>query len=503
MGRPERQVVDVAIVGCGPVGALLANLLGQCGVSVCVFDRATAAYTLPRAIHFDDEVMRVLQSVGLAEAMEPKLHVSPGMKFVDAHGRLLLDWSRPQVVGPQGWLPSYRFHQPELEGALRNGLERFPMVELRTGCEILSLEEAPEAVTLHLRSDDGEQPDPIRARYVVGCDGAKSLVRRTMGVEFQDFGFNERWLVVDTILRRPRPELGDHSVQHCDPQRPATYVRGTGERRRWELKVNDREDEASLTRPNRLRELLSPWVADDDITVERAVIYTFNSALAPIWRRGRVMIAGDAAHLTPPFLGQGMCAGIRDVSNLAWKLAAVVQHRAPAELLETYGAERGPHVRAYIELAITLGGLINAKAMEAAVPRAVLDGGEPVRMTSIKPRLGPGLAAAGDGPQGSLSPQPTLSDGIRLDDRVGYGWALLLHPDSDGLANPTVSAWIDAAGATVVRDCVLRAWLDSVGAMAALIRPDRYVLGTASTAAELAAIVKTIKQETGEIACSM
>ena len=362
---PEK--VDVALIGCGPVGAMLANLLGLCGVSVCVLDRAEAVYPLPRAIHFDDEVMRVLQGAGIADAIGPRLLASPGMKFVDAQGRLLIDWSRPAVIGPQGWFPSYRFHQPELEGAMRTGLERFAHVTLRSGCAAVELEPRPGSIVVRTQPVHGA-PGVVEARYVVGCDGAGSFVRRMMGVGLDDLGFNERWLVVDTILRRPRPDLGDHSVQYCNPQRPATYVRGTGDRRRWELAVLPGEDEAMLTQPEQLRRLLAPWVQEGDVTVERAVLYTFGSALAPTWRRGRLLIAGDAAHLTPPFLGQGMCAGIRDAANLAWKLAAVLQGRAGEDLLDSYGAERAPHVREYIELAIRIGGLINATAMEAALP---------------------------------------------------------------------------------------------------------------------------------------
>jgi 3-(3-hydroxy-phenyl)propionate hydroxylase len=481
MQTAGRNDVDVAIIGCGPVGAMLANFLGLCGISVCVLDREVAVYPLPRAIHFDDEVMRVLQTAGLADRVAPTLLVSPGMKFVDAQGRLLIDWSRPAVIGPQGWFPSYRFHQPELEQALRAGLERFAHVTLHGGCTAVGLEERPSSVLVRTQLVDGA-PGAIEARFVVGCDGAGSFVRRMMGVGLDDLGFNERWLVVDATLRRPRPDLGDHSVQYCNPQRPATYVRGVGDRRRWEFAVLPGEDEAMLTRPERLRGLLAPWVQDGDVRIERAVVYTFRSALAPEWRRGRLLIAGDAAHLTPPFLGQGMCAGIRDAANLAWKLAAVVQGRVSEDLLDNYGAERAPHVREYIELAIRVGGLINATAMEAAVPRSVLDGGQPLRMTSLKPRLG-----GTEGAEGTLSPQPALSDGMRLDDRVGYGWAILLKPGTQRRLDPVAAAWAAANRATIVDDPAVCAWLDELGVEAVVLRPDRYVHVAAATLADLGA----------------
>ena len=204
----------------------------------------------------------------------------------------------------------------------------------------------------------------------------------------EDLGFHERWLVVDALLRRPRPDLGDWSVQYCSKQRPTTYVRGTGDRRRWEIAVLPDEDECTITQRAKVLELLKPWVTPEEIDLERAALYTFHSAIAPHWRSGRLLIAGDAAHLTPPFLGQGLCAGMRDAGNLAWKLARVLRGQNHDSLLDTYQSERAPHVREYIELAVRLGGLINTKAMQAAVPGSVLDGGEAAQMTSIKPRLG-------------------------------------------------------------------------------------------------------------------
>jgi len=245
----------------------------------------------------------------------------------------------------------------------------------------------------------------------------------------EDLGFHERWLVVDALLRRPRPDLGDWSVQYCRKQRPTTYVRGTGHRRRWEIAVLPGEDEATITQSAQVLELLKPWVSPEEIDIERAALYTFHSALASRWRSGRLLIAGDAAHLTPPFLGQGLCAGMRDAGNLAWKLARVLRGQNNDLLLDTYQSERAPHVREYIELAVRLGGLINTKAMEAAVPGSVLNGGEAARMTSIKPRLGPGLAAGCNGPANDIAPQPQLTDGVRLDDRVGYRFAALLESD--------------------------------------------------------------------------
>ncbi len=224
---------DVVIVGCGPVGATLANLLGQSGISTLVLEREEAAYQLPRAVHFDDECMRVFETIGLAEAIEPTVHVSVGMRFVDAAGQPLLSWPRPQARTPTGWHASYRFHQPDLENILRAGLGRYTCVATRTRIEALAADEDRGGVTIRAENLTTGKLERIRARYVVGCDGARSIIRRKIGETPDDLRFDERWMVVDVLLRHPKPELGDWSVQYCDPARPATYVRGTGNRRRW------------------------------------------------------------------------------------------------------------------------------------------------------------------------------------------------------------------------------------------------------------------------------
>ncbi len=489
----QTHETDVVIVGCGPAGAMLANLLGLQGISTLVLEREAAIYNLPRAVHFCDEVMRLVQTVGLAEAVQPLVHVSPGMKFVDDTGRLLLDWPRQQERGPQGWHESYRFHQPEFEHVLRGGLERFPSVALHLRTEVFALDQHPDAVVVRYEDLATGQIANCRARYVVGCDGARSLVRRLMGAPMEDLGFHERWLVVDAMLKRPRPDLGDYSVQYCSKVRPATYIRGTGNRRRWEIAVLPGEDGTTITQPAQVFELLKPWVGPDDVELERAALYTFHSAIAPIWRSGRLLIAGDSVHLTPPFLGQGLCAGMRDAGNLAWKLARVLRGQNDDTLLDTYQTERAPHVREYIELAVRLGGLINTKAMEAAVPRSVLEDGECARMASIKPRLGTG-AGGWNGFAGQLAPQPQLTGGIRLDDRVGYRFAAMFQPEfAASLPGEMFGHLADREIIVVADDAPEpRAWLQAAGAPAILVRPDRYVLGEAHSRQELSALVAAV-----------
>jgi 3-(3-hydroxy-phenyl)propionate hydroxylase len=256
------------------------------------------------------------------------------------------------------------------------------------------------------------------------------------------------------------PEHGDWSLQHCNPARPATYVKGIGQRRRWEIMQLPTDDPDTFATEENVWRLLRPWISPADASIERAVPYMFHAVLARQWRRGRLLLAGDAAHLTPPFLGQGMCAGIRDAANLAWKLAEVVNGRAPETLLDSYGAERAPHVREYIELAVRLGGLIMALRPGMADPL------QPQVLATPRPRLGGGAFDDAEPAAGYPAPQPVLADGRRLDDAIGYRHALLLHPDAEPVARDD---------AVVVQDTALRPWLDAIGARAALVRPDRYV----------------------------
>lgn len=477
---------DVAIVGYGPTGATLANLLAKCGVKVAVIERETVMYHLPRAVHFDGETMRVFQSAGIADDLNCKVRVNPGMKFVDPDGTLLLDWPRPQETGPQGWYASYRLHQPDLEQLLRDKLTTRAGTEVLTSTEVLSVQEDKDGVTLRCHNTHDETRVSVRATYVVGCDGARSLVRRAIGAGMEDLGFDERWLVVDLLLKRDRPDLGDHSVQFCDSIRPMTYCRSPGIRRRWEITVLKDETDDEVTQEMRIWQFLAPWIGPKDAELERSAVYTFRSAVAQSWRKDRLLIAGDAAHLTPPFMGQGMCAGIRDASNLAWKLALVVKGQARADLLDSYQSERAPNARAFIETAMRLGGLINALDRESALKQADQNPTGGARMASIAPPLGasdlPGLVDRATPHQGHLFNQPMLGDGTLLDDVVGYGPALVLRKPLP----EDVSSVVPVLDGETYPNLIIA--LDELATNAVLIRPDKYIAASAITPKEIAAL---------------
>lgn len=428
----------VCIVGAGPVGLTLALLLNRYGVAATVVEKQAEPYPLPRAVHFDGEAMRVFQAAGVAKALEAETHVSPGMLFKNAAGEVLVDWSRAQEIGDTAWHESYRCHQPSVEAVLREAC-RAAGVNLLEGVSVVGFSQNEDLVQVVLGNGEG-----IECGYLVGCDGANSLVRKALGIELEDLGFEEPWLVVDLVLKHPRPDLGDYSVQYCDPDAPATYVRGVGDRRRWEIRLTSDQvpDEADVW------ERLSRWITPRDARLERSAVYTFRSVLAERWREGRVFLAGDAAHQMPPFMGQGMCCGIRDAANLAWKLAQALQ--GGDDVLATYETERSPHLRAFVELSVNLGRLINATG-HGAVPEGP--------MKSIWPALGPGLGAR-DAVAGRLAPQVFMNN-ERSDDVAGpWAYALTRGNEVPGLPNV-----VDTGG-----------WLEAHGLMAVVVRPDGYVL---------------------------
>jgi 3-(3-hydroxy-phenyl)propionate hydroxylase len=482
----ENTLHDVAIIGLGPCGASLANLLGQQGLKVLVIEKEGEIFPLPRAIHFDGECMRAFQAMGIVDRLYPTLLVSPGMKFVDAAGRVLIDYSRSKELGPQGWHPSYRFHQPQLEEALRSRMREHETVQIRLRHDVFSIEPKDDRVVLRVEDMRGGRLKKAQARYVVGCDGARSLVRRFMGTELDDMNSHERWLVLDVLLNRERPDLGDHSIQYCDPVRPSTYVRGVGNRRRWELMLMPGDDPISIVRPESVWALLARWVTPEDGVIERPAVYTFHSVVARGWRRDRLLIAGDAAHQTPPFMGQGMCAGIRDAFNLAWKLAAVVKGQLPPSLLDTYESERSPHVREFIETTVRLGGVIQATDETFARERDARMSANPEVIKTPQPVLGPGWHEGGN-VAGRVAPQPMLDNGTRFDDGLGDRFALIATPEA---LEACAVLGHERLVVREARDAAVKQWLSDLGCVALLLRPDRHVAAVAMQVSDMASLVR-------------
>lgn len=496
------RTYDVAIVGCGPTGAVLANLLGAMGVSVVVFERESTPSPLPRALHFDGEVMRIFQSIGVADRIASVARAgSQGTRFINADGKTLLIRRSFDKPGPQGWAVNWYFHQPELERELRSALDRFPNVELKLRHEVRELVKGADQVSIE--AEDMAAPGVVNrftASYVVGCDGARSLVRRSMNATLEDLGLHQPWLVVDVVVDSDSPRvraLPEHAIQLCDPRRPMSVIYVTGKRRRWEIMVMPGDDVATMTEPDRFWPMLSRWIAPEDGSIERSAVYTFHSLIARGWRDDRLLLAGDSCHQTPPFLGQGMCAGIRDAANLAWKLAWVIKGEARPTLLDTYETERRPHVETFIKLAVELGGIIQTTDPSVAAERdrqfAV---GEPAIFQIPQPQLGAGVRHAGPPPQGNIFPQPRLTSGQLLDDVVGGRFCVICDQALLDEADAAAHALWQRIGAVVLpsdAEPETRVVLAELGVRAVILRPDTYIYGAARDARELARLSRELR----------
>ena len=358
--------------GYGPVGAALAILLAQQGRRVVVLERWAEPYPLPRAVHFDHEAGRILQSCGIGEALAKISEPADIYEFQNAARQPFVRFGRVGT-GLSGWPQSSMFTQPELEALLYARVDELSGIDVRRGVQVVGLDDDGDAVTVHgervdiepdgnggLRTRPAGEAPAVRARYVVGCDGANSTVRNLIGLDMTDRAFFYDWLIVDVIFDEPRT-FDPLNVQICDPARPTTCVSGGPGRRRWEFMALPGESIDQLNDETTAWRLLAPWDANPgNARLERHAVYRFQARWVTQWRRGRVLLAGDAAHQTPPFAGQGLCSGLRDAANLAWKLDLVLAGTSPDSLLDAYGTERAPNMEAVIDLAIEMGKMICA-----------------------------------------------------------------------------------------------------------------------------------------------
>jgi 3-(3-hydroxy-phenyl)propionate hydroxylase len=474
---------DVIVVGCGPCGATLAGLLGQRGVRVLVIEKSRDVFAQPRAAHIDHTGLRTIQQFGFLEAVLPAMIHNQSLDLVNHAHELLMRLPAGQKSVSN--LPtSVYFYQPELDRQLRAAISAIATVDVRLGHEWVSLSQNSDCVDVRFK-DAGGNLATARARWLVGCDGSWSPVRESIGCKLDSLGFDERWLVLDLRLYGTHRLLpSDRAVQVCDPKRPHLTMPISENRQRFEFMLLPGDDADAIALPKSTSGLLASWLQPDTYTVERSAIYTFHGLIADGWRSGRVLIAGDAAHQMPPFLGQGMCSGLRDAANLSWKLAAVIRDGAPESILDTYEAERSPHVRQIIEAAIEFGRLVCiTDPAEAAIrdERFLIDKTIPESIANFSlPRLidGPLVGPGG----GALFVQPEI-DGRRLDDVV-RGRFLVVSRTMRELGQSR-SWWEDTMGAAVIvlethpSEDISR-WMLRFKAGVAVVRPDRYVLATGS-----------------------
>jgi 3-(3-hydroxy-phenyl)propionate hydroxylase len=481
MMRPRPDTVDVLVAGFGPVGAALAGLLGKRGLKVLVLERDHQVFPLPRAAHVDHTGLRTWQELDLLDRLLPAMQANPGLDFLTAHGDLLA-----RIPGDQsstsGLPSSMYFFQPALDRAVREAVSAMPSVTVRLGAEVTGVTSADDHVRVVAATPEGERLD-VAAKWVVACDGAASRIREQIGFDVEDLHFEEPWLVVDLVLDGERAQSG-RAICLCDPRRPTYSIPMPARRHRFEFRLMDGDDPATMLQPSRISQLVGAWFPDRPFEIERTAIYTFHGLVARNWRHQRVFLAGDAAHQMPPFLGQGMCSGLRDAANLAWKLDLVIRGGAADDLLNTYEEERRAHVRSVAESAVRIGRLICTIDPEEAAERdrqMLSDTRPPAqRIAFTLPALRPGSLVRENG--GDLFVQPSGADG-RLDDVIGSRFAVLAR--TPALIGPgPADWWRERMGAFVAAVGQLPAapakgvlsWLDSHDSDVVVVRPDRYVL---------------------------
>ncbi|QIK74718.1 bifunctional 3-(3-hydroxy-phenyl)propionate/3-hydroxycinnamic acid hydroxylase [Nocardioides piscis] len=503
------DIYDVAIVGYGPVGVTAANILGQRGLRVLVAERDANIYDRARAISTDEEVLRIWQRIGLAEHLKTDMLTDRPIDFVDEDGISFLRFTAP--YRGNGHPAQLFIYQPALETALRDGASRFPNVEVFLQHEAVRFSQDDNGVDLTLLDLLADRVKRVRARYIIAADGGSSPTRGQLGISFEGRTYEDRWVVIDTKVKNEWPEV-DRLRFHCNPSRPTVDCPTPLGHHRWEFPVLAGDDEQQLVSQEHIWQLLDDQgIGREHVEILRAVIYSHHVRFAARWRVGRIFLAGDAAHVMPPWIGQGMASGVRDVDNLCWKLADVLSGRLPESVLDTYEIERKPHVRAVTKKAVLAGRLITERRTWLARTRNVAfglaDRVDPVRraignacwvpptayadgflaQAVTRRRLGASTLI------GRLLPQPHVTDErgnrILLDDATGHDWRVLALPQAyhdaswevAGTAHVVVlpAGSAPMPGAVVDDDDVLVPWMRQRSITAIAVRPDGIIFAAA------------------------
>ena len=510
-GRAAGAGYDVAIVGYGPVGAILALQLADAGLRVVVVERSTAVVDLPRAVGFDGESVRAFQRLGFADEITGILQPyreGDEVCFANSNRERLFGQPLPPRE-PGGWRVMSFFDQPELEALLREWVAREPKIDVFLGHEVSGVEQSGQGVTLDAGGPAGATLRLV-ASYLVGCDGASSFVRGAVGVEWESLGYDQDWLVVD-IVQSDAARLPRVTMQICDPERLATYVCVKDPNRRWEFQLRPGETREEMLEPARIQSLLDDWLPREHYELRRAAVYQFHAATASRWREGRVFLAGDAAHQTPPFLGQGLNSGIRDAVSLGWKIPLVLAGVCGDALLDTYEAERDPHAKDLVQWAVAIGQLMETlAAREAGLP----DPHPPPEQATgfgqgrLTPPLRGGVLVAEQVGRtestGEQLAQPTVAtrgcQPCRFDELLGKGFALVARDDAAlGLSESSrhIVKALDVRIVTLDDLEVREGALDRVfeRSPAAVVRPDRFVYGVVEDTWSLDALLSDLAKK--------
>jgi 3-(3-hydroxy-phenyl)propionate hydroxylase len=511
---------SVVICGAGPAGLVLAHLLGQQDVAVVIVEKLATTVAEPRAIAIDGESLRTLQKLGLYEGFESDLLTGIEADYINGDGDVLFHAGQPQRR-PYGFATVNAFDQPTLDHYLAATLAERTSVAIRFGHTLESFTQGESGIQVRCTDDDG-LPLVIEADYLVGCDGGRSTVRSLLGIEMHGESNPQPWLVIDT-----RDPSLDHTLDcrfFCDPGRPGMTIRKRHGERRWEWMLLPGEEREFLLQEDNIRDLIAPFTDIEQVDIYRKRVYDFHAIIAEHWRDGRVFLAGDAAHMTPPFAGQGLNSGFRDVANLSWKLTAVVHGQASDRILDSYELERKEHAWSLIETALQLGQQIQptdpvqaaerdaffaelnkdplaVQAMEDDMFRSILE-----RAIDKGLVLDPGTTSSA----GRLLLQPPLTDTsgatVMLDDHLGSGFSIIGYNCNprDLISRSVITDWQDTGAAVVaiagpersVRGAELRDdtgvfsnWLDRDSPCILLVRPDRFCMA-AATASDADAVLR-------------
>ncbi len=483
--------VPVIIVGAGPTGITAATLLGQYGIPTLVLDRHETVYPLPRAVHADDEIYRILARLGVGDEFAAHRRPAHGLRLLDKDFRVLAELKRSTEPSANGYPQMNMFDQPELEAILRTNLKRYPHVALRGDVEVTSVtQNKPGRVRVSFldRVRGGEQS--VEASYVLGCDGANSVVRASIGSHMYGLPFQQTWVVIDVDTDAELNQWeGCHQL--CSLERAGTYMRVGETRYRWEFRLLDGETAADYQTIDHIEPLIKPWLGDvpaDQLRLVRVTAYTFRAQVASRWRERNVFVLGDAAHLTPPFVGQGMAAGLRDALNLTWKVAGVLGNSLSESVLDSYEQERKAHAAAMILMAVSVGAAMTGGGRLGELVRHVVfprlgNLRLPGTRTSAADGVAPGLHRSAMVVKsrtpgqlaGTLCPNPVLRDGLRLDQVVGNRFALVTSA-ALSLAQETELRRRGAVVVSVGSESPLGRWLKQGRATAAIVRPDGAVM---------------------------
>jgi 2-polyprenyl-6-methoxyphenol hydroxylase-like FAD-dependent oxidoreductase len=511
---------DIAIVGMGPVGCTAALFLANAGLKVAAIERDPEVYALPRAVAMDGEIIRAYQGLDLGQAiadlMQPNLE-DYRAGFANSKREWLFGTPIPDFSN-NAWPPLSLFDQPELDGFLRNSALNHDNVSAYIGYEYLYSQEQSDSLGISLREVDSDSDcnneKTLSATYLLACDGASSGIRRSLNIAWEDLGYDHDWLVVDVIAKDGNT-LNRETLQVCAPERLTTYVCAKDPYRRWEFALKDDETAEYMLQEETIHSLIDPWTPRGTYQIRRSAVYQFHAAIAQQWSQGRIFLLGDAAHQTPPFLGQGMNAGMRDAINISWKLALVLAGEADSNLLQEYQAERAPHARDLVQWAVDFGRLMEGLAASEDAENKGLPPPPTVENTSSgygqgreAPPIRGGVVmldqVSDEGSTGYLFSQPLVKtaehQSLRMDELLGDGFAIVARSGSDLVFNQESQTLISQLGITTLsldKLSTTKGHFDRLfeSSSAALIRPDRYVFGHTTEQLNLDQLLQQLGQK--------